>query len=141
MSVTAPTEALEAGLYSKLNVASLVGSGKATGVYRFRAPYGVALPVVVFSYTLGDDDYTLGSGHGPIRLTYDVKAICEGQSASPAATLAATIDTLLAGALTVSGFTFMSGRRVRPIAYEEDDGAGRVSQHVGGEYEFMLDPT
>lgn len=142
MSVNAPTEAMDTALYAKLNVASLVGSGKATGVYRNSAPQGVALPVIVFVYSLGDDDYVLGNGRGSIRLTYDVRAVVEGHAASTAGTLASTIDSLLTnGTLTVSGFTFLMGRRVRPIAYEEDAGAGKKYQHVGGEYEFMLDPT
>lgn len=138
-----PVAALDTALYAALNVPSLVGLGKASAVYRFRAPTGAALPYVVFGYSDdGGDTYTLGGGRGFVRLLYGIKVVAEGLSASTAAPLAATIDSLVTGvALSVSGYTLMVGRRLRPVGYEEDGDGGVTYQHLGGQYEFVLDPT
>jgi hypothetical protein len=142
--MTSPIASMDAALYAALNVPDLtVGTGKATGgVHRYRLPLSFSPPAIVFGYTGdGDDEYSLG-GRALVRLTYDVKVVFPGLSASTAATLADTIDSMLTNvALTVSGYTFMLGRRVRPIAYQEDADGGVSYQHVGGQYEFMLDPN
>lgn len=136
--------AMDAALYSALNVPDVTtGAGKATGgVHRFRVPQGVSLPAVVFGHMSGEDSYVLGGGRAYIRLTYQIKAVFEGLSGSTASALADTIDSLVTNvAISVSGFTLMVGRRVRLIGYIEDGEGGVTYQHVGGEYEFMLDPA
>jgi len=131
---------MDAALYAALNVASVVGAGKATGVHRFRAPLTANLPVVVFGLMDSEDAYVM-PGRAFVRMNYMIKVIEAGLSASTAATLADTIDSLITNvALTVTGYTLMVGRRVRLIGYIEDADS-ETYQHVGGEYEFMLDPT
>lgn len=139
--MTSPIAAMDAALYTALQPA--VGVGKATGVYRFRAPNGSDLPYVIFGHMDGGEDiYTLGGNRGYITLAYLIKVVTEGLSGSTAATLADTIDGLITNvAFSVTGHTLMAGRRVRQVGYQEDGEGGVTYQHIGGEYEFMLDPT
>ena len=133
--------AMDAALYTALNTGTVVGVGKASAVYRGMAPLTATFPLVIFALMDGDDNYVLG-GRGYVRLNYSIRVVYEGLSAAGASTLADAIDTLLTNVtLTVTGHTMMVGRRVRLISYPESVEGGVTYQHVGGEYEFMLDPA
>ena len=133
--------AMDAALYAALNTGTVVGVGKASAIYRGMAPLTAVFPLVIFALMDGDDNYVLG-GRGFVRLNYSIRVVYEGLSAAAASTLADAVDTLLTNVtLTVAGYTMMAGRRLRLISYPENAEGGVTYQHVGGEYEFVLDPT
>ena len=54
--------AMDAALYTALNTATVVGVGKASGVYRGMAPLTATFPLVIFALMDGDSPNVIGSG-------------------------------------------------------------------------------
>lgn len=136
--MSGPIGVLETALYTKLNVASVVGSGKATGVYNRIAPQATALPYVIFQWQGGGDE----SDHGKRsrNVVYTVQALAS--TVIMADTLDAACDALLhAGALTVAGYGVFWLRREGDVAYQEVDGTGQPIYHNGGMYRIRIEAS
>ncbi len=132
---------VDAAVYTALNVAGVTAAAPG-GVHRHRAPTGTAFPYVLFHKTEGDDNYNLANSPAVTGLTYLVKVVDRGLSAAAAHTALAACDTALNGvALSVTGHATLRCRRVRHIDYVEDTDAVATYQHVGYEYDILLDPN
>lgn len=111
-------------------IASLVG----TRIYEGLAPQGAALPFVVFQFMAGADVVAVGAVRVMNSGLYQVKAICQGESYSPAAAIADRIDTLLQGANgSVSDGVIYGCTREQPLTLIEQE-HGIQYRHVGGLY-------
>lgn len=130
--------ALEAGLFSTLNVQSLltVATG---GVYNSLAPQGTKPPFVVFSIPSKLDDYHFAArGVNALAL---VKAVSRSTWPAEAEDIDTVIDTLMQdAALTVAGYSVWYCRRESDFAMPEDD-KGELWQHVGGLYRIRADQS
>jgi hypothetical protein len=132
------SEKVRKAIYAKLNVAAVVGSGKATAIYNAKAPESAAFPYVVFNrqgsspvtYTMGptlalEDDLWLikviadedsSTSKEPQEIAEDVLNLCES-----------TLGT----SLTISGNTVSwLAREYDMPAYEERQG-DRYLYHRG----------
>lgn len=138
------SSAIETAIYTALNVAPLLAAAPG-GVHNGIAPPGTAFPYVVFDKITGDHQYLLG---GPSAtpalstLSYRVKAIDASLSKEAAQAALAIADGLLNGiALVVSGATTLYCQRLRDVDYDEPGEGVTIYQHVGHEYDIVLDPN
>lgn len=108
------------------------------GVHRDVAPTSVTTyPYITFQMVDGPPERRVfGAGRRIVRYRYLVKAVGKGLSAKAAKDALAAADGVLDDAtLTVSGATFLSCRRERPMGDFRENVAGGVTyQHVGAFY-------
>lgn len=127
-------------------VSVLSGDGTLTGllpdgVYMDIAPAGKTRFVIV-SLVIHEDDNSF-DGRALERATYLVKAVEQNVSGANATAAALRIDELLQDvALSVTGYTHSSTRRVERVRYTEIDDVNTDIrwQHRGGRYEIVVSP-
>lgn len=132
---------LERAIYSALTgraqlVALLATS---TSVYPDVIPEDAALPAVVYApNTPSSDEYTYGGG-GFEDLRYTVQGIVDSFDPEEANDIAEEINTALVGSkIAISGKTTMLGLRVGRVSYPERDPGGKMFQHRGGIYRWLV---
>lgn len=136
------TSAIDAAVIAKLASDATLTTLAPGGVFRDTAPQGVSTPFVIVTQMAHEDDYSIGS-QAFEQVTYLVKAVGLGTSASGTQAAADRIQTLLQGAtLTITGYRSMLVQREERVAYVEvDDASDRRWQHRGGLYLVFAEPT
>jgi len=142
VSISIPTNQLEAALYAALNVAgitTLATNGVHNSLGRDANGKPAEPPFVVFSVVdPGRHRYTFGDNRYAVDYMYLVKGITEGVATALAGQIDAAIDTALHGVnLNISGYGTMLCRRVTDVSYPEDD-QGRTFRHRGGVYAVSI---
>ncbi len=115
--------------------------GRTVSIYHRAAPLGARFPYVIFNAQDPDrPTWTFQDGRHDTSL-WLVKAICEGDDASPAEAVADAVDVVLNGApLTVAGRRLLDIRRQSGVDYGETRDADQY-HHVGGVYRVVTEPA
>jgi hypothetical protein len=136
---------LEDAIYARASGDGTLGAllRATTAVYPYKAPPG-ALPDYVIFYQNGysNDEYTFAA-RAIEWVTFVIKGVSGPTTDdSNAEAIAARIDVLFTdNPLSVSGNTFLYGRRTSRLKYPEYAAGGDQYFHVGGMYRFGLDPA
>lgn len=120
-------EAFGSAVYSALGSATGAGT---VAIYQGLAPSGTQPPYIVFERIEGIDEYKFNSDGG-VNTEYMVKAISHDEWPDEAQATYAIYHAVFQDArLTITGYTTLFCRRVRPIGYRDTDNY----QHRGGIY-------
>ena len=129
--------ALEIGLYSKLNVAAITDELGGAYIYNQIAPQGQARPYVVFALSGGGHENI--SPSELVNAVYLVKGVSE-TSARHAGDIDGLIKTALHGqTLIVSGYTNFRTQREEEFKFAEILADGTEVHHAGAYYRIRLD--
>ena len=139
MATDTDFNAIEKGIFAKLNVAGVTALVPAARHWNMLVPPSSTYPVVVVQF-MDSDDAARGMGFDAESAAYLVKAIASGDpTVAAAGEVAAAIDTALHGAtLTATGFTVYRCSRVRRVRYMEYDSQRVPYVHAGAVYRIWM---
>lgn len=132
--------ALNLGIFSKLNVAAITGAifNKTVGIFHFKAPQGTAFPYICYWVVTGSDEQSFTEWKDEILVQIDV--FSKSNSLKEAGIISKEICTLMDNAeITAEGYSVYFCQRQGPprTLYEDDNKVW----HLVHEYRIKLEKS